>query len=237
MKTHGTLFFHGYGVRGSTWDTVRAALGAQTGPTSAPDLEAHTPDELVRLARGRARRFSLEVDGPVLIVGHSFGSVLAALAAQDPGAPMVAGAVLISTPFGERENVPGPIMRFLLRHQLVPPVLVRPRFFSGHTPVEIQKHVFAHAVPEAPALRELTYQRTFFHNELFTGPLPVPALVVASEADRIVPAKQSATFASVIGAESLVLPASEGVGHDDFFASPSIAERTAQIIADFARRL
>lgn len=237
MKTHGTLFFHGYGVRSGTWDTVRAALGSRTGTTSAPDLDAGSVEELLTLARGRARRFSLEADGPILAVGHSLGGVLAALVAREPGPPVVGGAVIIATPYGERTDVPGPLMRFLLRRQLVPPWLVRPRFFSEKTPTQVQKEVFANAVPEAPALREITVQRRHFHTDLFTEPLPVPSLVIASEADRIVPVDQSRAFAKVLGSELMVLPRNERVGHDDFFASPQVAARVAEAIEGFARRL
>ncbi|MFW5826102.1 MAG: alpha/beta fold hydrolase [bacterium] len=237
MKTRGTLFFHGYGVRGGTWDTVRAAIGTRTGPTSAPDIDAESVEELLTLARGRARRFSLEADGPILAVGHSLGGVLAALVAREPGPPVVGGAVIIATPYGERTDVPGPMMRFLLRHQLVPPWLVRPRFFSEKTPTQVQKEVFANAVTEAPALREITVQRRHFHTDLFTGPLPVPSLVIASETDRIVPVDQSRAFGEVLGSELMILPRVERVGHDDFFASPQVASRVADAIEDFARRL
>jgi predicted alpha/beta hydrolase family esterase len=237
MKTHGTLLFHGYGVRSGTWNTVRAALGDRAGAVAAPDLDADTVDDLIALARGRARRFSLETDGPILAVGHSLGGILAALVAQNPGAPVVAGAVIIAAPYGERENAPGPLTRFLLRHRLIPPALLRPRFFSSQTPPDLQREVFANAVAEAPALRELTVQPRHFHTDLFTGPLPVPSLVIASEADRIVPASQSRAFAEVLGSETLILPARERVGHDDFFASPAVARRTADAIADFAARL
>ena len=237
MKTHGTLFFHGYGVRGGTWDTVRAALGTRTGPTSAPDIAPGSVEELLTLARGRARRFSLEADSPILAVGHSLGGVLAALVAREPGPPVVGGAVIIASPYGERNDLPGPLMRFALRHQLLPPWLVRPRFFSDKTPIEIQKEVFANAVPEAPALREIAVQRRHFHTDLFTEPLPVPSLVIASEADRIVPADQSRAFGDVLGSELMILPRAERVGHDDFFASPQVAARVAEAIERFARSL
>lgn len=237
MRTKGTLLLHGYGVRGGTWDSVRASLGARAGVVSAPDLEAESIDRLVTIARGRVRRFSLEVDGPVLVVGHSLGGVLAALAALEPGRPVVAGAVVIAAPYGERENAPGPIMSFLLRHRLIPPGFIRPRFFSSLTPIDIQREVFANAVPEAPALREITVSRRHFHTDLFTDRLPVPSLVIASESDRIVPAAQSRAFAEVLGAEKLILPPEEGVGHDDFFAAPAVARRVADAIAEFAARL
>jgi pimeloyl-ACP methyl ester carboxylesterase len=237
MKTRGTLFYHGYGVRGNIWRTLVDRLAGSTGPSYTPDLAAKDVDELVTLARGRARRVSLEIDGPVLLVGHSLGAVLAAFAAQEPGPPAVGGVVLIAPPYGEREHVPGPVMRLLLRHRLIPPALLRPRFFSSRTPVSTQREIFANAVPEAPALRELTLSRTFFHTAMFDGPLRVPSLVLASRADRIVPAHQSESFGRLLGSEVVVLSEDERVAHDDFFASPEIATQTAQIIRAFAERL
>ena len=237
MNIRGTLLFHGYGVRGGTWKSVQAALGATIGPTRAPDLDAETVDELIDLAAEHASRFAADADGPVILAGHSLGSVLAALVAQRLGPTVVAAAVLIAPPYGEREQLPGPLMKFLLRNRLVPPFLLRPRFFSPHTPIEIQKEVFANAVPEAPALREMTLSRRFFHTDRFDGPLPVPSLVLASRCDRIVPSHQSESFGTLLGSEIVMLGSEEEVGHDDFFASPEIAARTAGIIRDFAARV
>ncbi|MFW6293047.1 MAG: alpha/beta fold hydrolase [Spirochaetota bacterium] len=237
MNLRGTLFLHGYGVRGETWKSVQAALGATSGPTWAPDLNATSVGELIGIAVEHARSFSTREHGSILLAGHSLGAVLAALAAQRLGPKIIAGAVLIAPPFGEREQLPGPVMKFLLRHRLVPPFLLRPRFFSAHTPIEVQKEVFANAVPEAPALREMTLSERFFHTDRFDGPLPVPSLVLASRCDRIVPAHQSETFGKLLGSEIVMLGEDENVGHDDFFASPKIAARTAGIIRDFAQRL
>ncbi|MFW5783758.1 MAG: hypothetical protein ACOCY8_04495, partial [Spirochaetota bacterium] len=88
-----------------------------------------------------------------------------------------------------------------------------------------------------PGVQELSLQRRFFHTDLINGPLPVPSLVIASERDRIVPVDQSRRFGELLGSRLMILPAREGVGHDDFFASPEIAARTAGIIAEFASGL
>ncbi len=237
MNVRGTLFFHGYGVRGGTWKSVQTSLGAATGPTRAPDLNAASVDELIDLAAGHASRFSADASGPVLLAGHSLGAVLAALVAQRLGPTSVAGAVLIAPPYGEREQLPSPLLKFLLRHRLIPPFLLRPRFFSSHTPIRIQKEVFANAVPEAPALREMTLSPRFFHTDLFDGPLPMPSLVLASRCDRIVPAPQSEAFGNLLGSEIMMFGEDEDVGHDDFFASPAIAARTAEIIRGFTAKL
>ena len=242
MKTRGVVFYHGYGVRGPIWDTVRACLaelehgrpGGALSRTSAPSFDAHDIDDLIQQAKDAATRFSKDLNAPVLLVGHSLGAVLSAIVADEVGPPVVGGAVLIAPPYGERERPPGALLRFLFRHRLIPPALLRPRFFSSQTPLPIQKRIFAAAVPESPALRELNLTPRFFHTDRFSSPLPVPSLVLASRADRIVPAARSEEFGRVLGSTLAIWPEAEGVGHDDFFASPRVAERTARVIADFA---
>lgn len=234
MNVHGVMMVHGYGVRGSIWSQVAEGLGGELGPILCPDIEASDRDELQTKTVTAVTGFTAEAGGPVLLVGHSLGAALAALAANRLGPAAVAGVFLIAPPFGTRDTVPGPLLRFLLRTRLLPPALVRPRFFSSHTPTEIQKTVFRAAVPEARDVQRATFEKTWFHTELLTRPLPVPALVLASEADQIVPSAQSCALAEVIDAPCELLPGARGVGHDDFFASPAVAAETAARIVDFA---
>jgi pimeloyl-ACP methyl ester carboxylesterase len=233
MKANGVLFLHGYGVRGGIWMPLRKELEGRSGPVAAPDLDASDIEQLQTLAVTRASEFSREVGGPILLVGHSLGAVIAALTANRLGRSAIAGAVLIAPPYGTREKGVSPVLRFLLRHRLLPPALIRPRFFSPHTPLETQKRVFREAVPEAPDLQKITFEQTWFHTALLAKPLPVPTLVIASEGDRIVSSDQSVRFARAIQAELELIPAERNVGHDDFFASPRIASETAGQISRF----
>ena len=236
MNVSGALLLHGYGVRESIWEPMKDALEDRVGRVFAPGLSATDVDELLQMARGRAKRYSLEEDGKLLVIGHSLGAVLAAWAARELGGSHVAAAVLLAPPYGTRERVPGPLLQLLLRHRLVPPALLRPRFFSL-TPVSVQKEIFRRAVPEADAIRSLGFQKTWFHTALFTAPLPVPSLVICSEADRVVPIASSLEFARVLGSRTIVLPAEESVGHDDLFAAPQVVRRIADHVADFAASL
>jgi pimeloyl-ACP methyl ester carboxylesterase len=233
MAIHGVLALHGYGVRGNIWELLGSELSSGFGPFRAPDIDASDPDDLQARAVTEISSFSNEIGGPVLVIGHSLGAVVAALAANRLGTSAVSGAVLIAPPFGTRDTVPGPVLRFLLRTRLLPPALIRPRFFSAHTPKEIQKRIFREAVPEKPGLQQLTTSRTWFHTPLLTRPLPVPTLVVASESDRIVPISQSRSLAEAISAPIEIFPAERGVGHDDFFASQAIVSETASLIKSF----
>jgi pimeloyl-ACP methyl ester carboxylesterase len=237
MKPGGVLFFHGYGLRGRIWQPIRDQLGDACGITSAADLEAGSAAELIAQAKTATISFAEHTEAPVVLVGHSMGAVAAALAAQELDHSTVAGVIMMAPPHGERENVPGAFLRFLLRYRLLPPALVRPRFFSNRTPVDVQKRIFASAVPEAPGLQELTFQRRWFHTDLITAPLSVPSLLIASGADQIVPAEQSVAMGELLGSRVELIPATREIGHDDFFAAPAIIRETATTIEEFCESL
>jgi pimeloyl-ACP methyl ester carboxylesterase len=237
MKPGGVLFFHGYGVRGQIWQPIRDHLGNACGITSAANLEAGSAVELIAQAKTAAVSYAEHTEAPAVLVGHSMGAVAAALAAGELGSSTVAGVVMIAPPYGERENVPSPFLRFLLRHRLLPPSLVRPRFFSSKTPLDVQKRIFANAVPEAPGLQELTFARRWFHTDLLAGGLSVPSLLIASGADQITPAQQSVAMGELLGSRIVLLPATRAIGHDDFFAAPQIIRETATTIQEFCESL
>jgi len=234
MQPTAAVFLHGYGVRGYIWAPLQSVLADRIAAIATPDLEAENITDLLNKARARVRRQSLECDAPVLVVGHSLGAVIAAVAARDLGPEVVAAAVLIAPPFGEREYVPGPTMKFLLRHRLIPPILLRPRFFSSHTPRRVRRSVFRSAVREKPGIQSLTFERRWFHSAFFPEPLPLPSLVIASPGDRMVPLSQSLEFARVLGSSTYVT--GTDVAHDDFFASSEVAGTVAAAITDFLER-
>jgi pimeloyl-ACP methyl ester carboxylesterase len=140
---------------------------------------------------------------------------------------------LLAPPFGERGQVPGPVVRFLLKHRLIPDFLSRPQFFSGHTPIDIQKSVFRRAVDESEELQALLFRPRRFHTDLFDGPIGVPTLVVASEGDKVVPASESVDFAERLEASLEVFEASRHIGHDDLTCAPRIAEELVERLVRF----
>ncbi len=237
MKPGGVLFFHGYGVRGQIWKPIRDYLGDGVGITSAVNLEASSAVELIAQAKTATVSFAEHTEAPAVLVGHSMGAVAAALAAQELSNSTVAGVVMLAPPYGQRDNVPGPFLRFLLRYRLLPPALVRPRFFSSKTPLDVQKRIFAEAVPEAPGLQELTFARRWFHTDLLEGRLSVPSLLIASGADQITPVEQSVAMGELLGSRIVLWPATREIGHDDFFAAPRIARETATTIHEFYESL
>ncbi|MFP4373600.1 MAG: alpha/beta hydrolase [Spirochaetaceae bacterium] len=228
------LCLHGFGVRGYFWDVIKPHLENVYARVVTPDLRMDTIETVLDSGRRLTEQSAREDGAPVAIIGHSLGGVVGALAARDLGPATVDRVVLVAPPFGERGEVPGPFLRFLLRHRLIPDFLSRPRFFSSETPTSIQKSIFKRAVDESPELKELLFRPKRFHTDLFDGPLPVPTLVVASEADRIVPVRESLEFAERLGAATEVYAAARGIGHDDFTCAPRIAEELAARVSRFA---
>lgn len=233
MQPSGAVFLHGYGVRGYIWAPLQSAFAEQLGQIATPDLEGENITDLLNKAKARVRRHSLECDAPVLVCGHSLGAVVAAVAARDLGPDVVSAAVLIAPPFGDREHVPRGVMRFLLKNRLIPPILLRPRFFSSHTPRAVRRSVFRAAVREKPGIQTLTFESRWFHSAFFPEPLEQPVLVIASPGDRIVPLSQSLEFARVLGASTHVLELDPPVAHDDLFASANVVSSVTAAVTDF----
>ncbi len=229
------IFLHGYGVRGGFWSGFARAFARSEGGifdrVLAPDLDMTDIDTLVETTTERIAEEAGR-NGPVCLVGHSLGSAVGAVVARSLGEKSIRKLVCIATPFGGNSATGRGLTRFLVRHRLIPGFLARPRFFN-RTPVYVQKAMFTKVVPETPALQDAAFAKTYFHTDLLNGELPVPSLVICSEADRVVPAAQSRALAARIGARLHLFEASERVGHDDFVAAPEVAPRVQSIISDF----
>jgi predicted alpha/beta hydrolase family esterase len=235
MRPDGVVLLHGYGVRSGIWEEIRAGLSSRFNLVRAPDLEASSIDDLIAMATRELESSAAACGTPLAAVGHSLGAVVAAVAAQRLGREIVSHLVLLAPPYGSEHQSQHRLIRFLLRHRLIPQSLVLPRFFSSLTPKEIQRQIFRRAAPEHPDLRAVTLDRPWFHVPLFQAPLGAHAIVIASESDRIVSHHQSEAFARAIGAEFVILPRSRGVAHDDLFASPMIAQEIAGRVVEFCQ--
>lgn len=234
MSARTLLCLHGFGVRGYFWEVIKPHLESVYDRVLTPDLQMDTIATVLESGRRLAQEAAGEDRAPVAIMGHSLGGVVGALAARELGPPAVDRVVLVAPPFGEKAEVPGPLLRFLLRQKLIPDFVSRPQFFSSQTPASIQKSIFKRAVDESPELKALIFQPKRFHTDLFDGPLLVPTLVVASEADKVVPVHESLEFADRLGAATAVYGARRKVGHDDFTCAPKIAEELAGRVRRFA---
>lgn len=234
------LFLHGYGVRGWFWEALAAELSGSFDPVLAPDLDMTDLAAMISSARSH-----LASAPGALVVGHSLGASIAARLVAPSGAgsssgggsapqagPLrAAGAVLIAPPAqGRSKTTPG-VLRFLLKHHLVPDILIRPRFFS-QTPTRAAKAVFARAERETPQLQAAVFRGDAVDPRL--EPPDCPVLVLASEGDRIIPAFESRAVAQRLGARLHLFRSVERVGHNDFATAPTVVARVADLIRGVA---
>lgn len=229
------LCVHGYGVRGSSWQWLRGALAKDTATVETPSIQMDTIETMISDTRNRVQDLAARHDGPIGLVGHSLGAAILSILTQEKLPDRVKGVILISPPFGE-QAAPGKIMSFLLQKQLMPQFLIRPRFFSKKTPKARQKEIFDNAVPESDQLRDSVFTAHWFHNEILTKESSVSALVVASDADKVVPSWQSKELAERIGAETWISPQSDNIGHDDYLGAPLIVDRLAREVVRFVEQ-
>lgn len=225
MNAKSIICLHGYGVRSFFWEPLLPLLRQHVPDVITPDLQMQNIDTLLDTTC-EAVREKAKLDGqPVVLIGHSLGGIVAALCAQELGPTLVGNIIVIASPYGTRDSVPGPLMRLLLKLRLIPDALARPRFFSRSTPLEDQKYLFARAVPESAELQSEIFKRTWFHTDRFPKPLHQPSLVIASSEDRIVPSAESRQFAAVLGAQYVEFDATQDVGHNDFVWAPDVADK------------
>ena len=230
------ILLHGYGVRGWFWDGFtdffKKPAGGSFGRVLAPDQDMRNISVLIesteRLVREEAER-----NGGVTLVGHSMGGAVAAVVAASLGDTMVRKFACLATPFGENRSSMSGLVKFLIRHRLIPDFVARPQFFSSHTPLTTQKSMFEKVVPESVELQEAIMADNHFHTALLTHPAGQPAMVVCSEADRVVPFSQSQALAAKLAARLEVFPKAEHVGHNDMVAAPKIVTRTQAMLGDF----
>lgn len=228
------ILIHGYGVRGFFWSALKEELRPDFERIATPDLDIESVesgvDDLVELVR-QERDASGE---PAVLIGHSLGGVLAALAAQRVSRDEASHLVVIAAPYGDvSSGGVNPLLRLAVRFGLIPGWLIRPRFFGPGVPKEKQKELFSKAVKESEGLQDLSRQERWFHTGAFPEPLEQEVLAVASDADQIADPKETVAFGRELRAETVVLPKELKVGHNDFGFWPPAAQRTAEEIRRF----
>jgi len=222
------LFLHGLGADAGVWAELRAALEARGHPTRAFDLPGYggTPrvpePSIAAFAEALAARLEREVSGPVVVVGHSIGGMVALeLALRWP--ERVAALVLCATTaaFGSRD---GSFQQRFLEERLAPleagrrlaelaPEVIPRLVGRDPDPQGLRRAVEAMArVPEA-AWRDALRALVGFDRRSDLAHVRVPVLLVAGARDVQAPAATmkrmavrlpDAVFALVSGAGHLV---------------------------------
>ncbi|MFW5995075.1 MAG: alpha/beta fold hydrolase [Spirochaetia bacterium] len=236
MTARSLICLHGYGVRGFFWNPVRDQLEREFPELLTPDLPMNSLEHLVENTKLIISSKSRLDRAPVSLIGHSLGGVLAALSARELGPRVVRKVIIIGSPFGERSELPGVLVRFLVRSGLMPDFLIRPKLFSAQTPPDKQKELLQRSVRESRKLRRELEQPVWFHTQMFDDPLEQPSLTVYSTRDRIVPALQTRAFGEALGSELVELGPNQRVGHNDFIWAPPVARMLLPRIIAFLKR-
>lgn len=218
------LCLHGYGVRGWFWDRLRPELTRLGHTVLTPDLNMESMDTL----RADVDRLVTKHPGAVLL-GHSLGATMAVRNLDH----RIKAAVLLAPPARARAKTTSGLTLFLLRHHLIPHFMLRRRFFRT-TPTADQKRIFSDAVRETPELQESIFTGEALVRDLEAAPVPV--LVIASEADAVIPTVESQSIAEALDGELCILAKELRIGHNDLATSPDGSARVCELVQSFLER-
>lgn len=231
------ILVHGYGVRGFFWSALKEELAEDFSSILTPDLDIDSVEAGVGTVENLARRERKASGDPVVLIGHSLGGVICALAAQRLSREEASHLVIIASPYGKvHSGGVSRLLRLAVRFGLVPGWMIRPRFFGPEVPKEKQKELFSLAVKESEGLQDLSRQEQWFHTGAFPEPLEQAVLAIASEGDQIVSPEETVAFSRELRGESILLPREAKVGHNDFGYWPPAAQKTADQIRRFLER-
>lgn len=229
------IFLHGYGVRGNWfWEPIKTFFESKFAQIYTPDLQMDDISTLIDSTKTFIYDIANKYDTKIYVIGHSLGGVVGTLACQDLGVKVIDKFAAIAVPFGD-QNIPfKSLVRFLVRYRMIPGFISRPRFFSKHTPKEIQKVLWKKIVQENQAIQNLVLGADkWFHTDLIKQHLTQESIVFASEADKVVPWHGTKLFSERIGANLVLFPRNRNIKHNDFIASPMISQEIAEKIIDF----
>lgn len=227
------IFLHGYGVRGYYWEGIKPFFESKFAQVFNPDLQMRDINLLIKSTKKYISDIVNKYDTTVYLIGHSLGGAIGALVCQDLGSAIHKFAG-IAVPYGEQQITFKKFTRYLVRHQLIPGFLSRPRFFSKQTPKSVQKSLWKRNVLESEKLQDILFSDQWFHTKLLNGALDQDSLVIASESDKIVSWEQSQEFANKIGAKYYYkFKREQNVGHNDYITAPIISQEVAERIIKF----
>lgn len=227
------ICIHGYGLRAPFWQPIAEELRNSFETVLTPSLEMDDVQSAIEEVVFEVKKVRETYGQNVILMGHSLGGVLSAMAAKKCGSEFIDALVIIASPFGKRRAQTNKLMKFLLQHRLLPGWAVRSQFFGKNTPKELQKQLFNTAVPESPKLVEDISQPKWFHADQFSEKLDIPVLGIASAQDRIVSAEETRRFTEALNGKFHLFPSKDGIGHDDFTVYPPAYRNLLPVLLEF----
>ncbi len=227
------ICIHGYGVRSFFWTPIKLRLERYFEQVITPDLHMEDIPSAISEVEELARIHARESGQPVILFGHSLGGILSAMAGMRLEEGDIDSLIIMASPYGERRKGMNPVLKLLLKYRLIPGWMVRSQFFGKATPEHIKKELFDNAVPESLSIQEAVAKPKWFHTDELKLPVLHRVLGLASEADRIVAARETQQFTEALGGEFYRFPQALDIGHDDFTVFEPAIDHVLRIIVPF----
>lgn len=207
------VLVHGAFADTTSWDGVAAALRADGHRVVVPENPLRGP----AADAAAVERALAGIDGPIVLVGHSYGGAVISNVA-DPDV----GALVYIAAFAPQQGEPVQLALDPIRYpgsRLLPPALA---VTAGAAGVEAYvdpghfREVFAQDVGDDTAAGMIAHQRTLAltANLEPSGPpawATVPSWYLVAGADRVIPPASQRAMAARMGAHTSELPASHAV--------------------------
>ena len=227
------ILLHGYGVRSFFWEPIITFFESKFPQIYTPDLQMDNPTVLLESTKKYILDIKQKANNDIYLVGHSLGGVVASLVCQELGADIIKKVVFIAVPYGEQKISFKSLTKILIKYQLIPNFISRPRFFSKNTPKSVQKKIFKQVVPESEAMIDEILKEKYFHTDLLKGPLTQESLFFISESDKVVPFNQSQKMAEILGSKVILYKKDRKIGHNDYITGPVLSKEVSEKIIDF----
>ncbi|WP_413232883.1 alpha/beta fold hydrolase [Nocardia salmonicida] len=224
--TPTVVLVHGAFADTTSWDGVAEALRADGYRVVVPDNPLRGPaNDAAAIERTLAT-----IDGPIVLVGHSYGGAVI----TNIDDPDVTALVYIAA-FAPQQGEPAQLALDPIRFpgsQLLPPVLqlavvddsqgIAGKNLDGYVAPASFHEVFAQDVSDATAADMIAHQRSIAvaANIELSGPTSwshTPSWYLVSGADRVIPPASQRFMADRIGARTTEIPAS----HASLVAQPA----------------
>jgi len=221
-------------MRGFFWDLWLIDSASRGILSLAPDLQFDTPFQGAQMLVNLVDQQFSAHKKQIVLIGHSLGGILVALAARSIPREQLRALVIIGSPFGSPGRSSLDILiRSLIRIHLIPGFLIRNTFFGPKVSKESQQLLFDKAVPESQQLLNIVSDSSWLKDELFPEPIPLPVLGITSPWDKIVPPASSRHLIDALGGTFVELGEEIKMGHNDLAVLPDTVTHLSTLIDEW----